>query len=188
MATLFTGKSAASREFTGQGPVRGGFHLVASAPPIAIARDGNFAPTRSARTPPVAHPLRDVLEKPVPLMCSRKEAHHEFAQRHPPERERLLEIEVSLLHVANGRLWADGIREDSCGQLPSFAALATRSSALLRVASHAPPRRGTRSAAPEVPSVAGRPLSGPCRLFHRLSPACGVLDRRLFRLLVDPSR
>lgn len=49
-----------------------------------------------------------------------------------------------------------------------------------RAASRAPPRRGTRSAAPEVPSVAGRCFrQGPCRSLHMLSPACGVKQRRL---------
>jgi hypothetical protein len=48
-------RSAASREVTGQGPRRGCSRIrIRSAPPITIARNGSFAPTRSARTPLVA--------------------------------------------------------------------------------------------------------------------------------------
>jgi hypothetical protein len=36
------------------------------APSVAIARDGSFAPTRSARTPRVASSLRRWLERPAP--------------------------------------------------------------------------------------------------------------------------
>ena len=35
------------------------------APPLAIARNGSFAPTRSTRTPPVANPWRCRLESPA---------------------------------------------------------------------------------------------------------------------------
>jgi hypothetical protein len=44
----------ASREFTGQGPSEERERSSIPAPLVAIARQESFAPTRSARTPPVA--------------------------------------------------------------------------------------------------------------------------------------
>ena len=48
---------------------RAGFRL--QAPSVAIARDGSFAPTRSARTPHVVSSARRWPEKPAPPRCPR---------------------------------------------------------------------------------------------------------------------
>lgn len=49
-----------------------------------------------------------------------------------------------------------------------------------RAASRAPPRRGARYAAPEVPSITEHPPEGTDPLAHKLSTTCGLLDLRLF--------
>jgi hypothetical protein len=56
-----------------------------------------------------------------------------------------------------------------------------------RAASRDPPRRGARSAAPEVPSVDGCSLARELPVIHNLSPVCGVLARRLFDLRTAPA-
>jgi len=65
----------------------------------------------------------------------------------------------------------------------SSRAIHSRGRAGVRAASHAPPRRGARSAAPEVPSIGEYPFRGMAveavpdpgwAVIHRLSPICGV--------------
>jgi hypothetical protein len=119
-------ESAASREVTGQRPKPRALPLSASAPPIAIARGGSFAPTRSARTPPVARSLWHRLETPV----SRRTTFWD-ALTSSPSMTRL-----------RGNAYGSG--PPPCGN-----------DALLRAALRASPRRETRSAAPAVPSIAG---------------------------------
>lgn len=55
----------ASRGFTGQGPMHRDAIPMFPAPPIAIARNGSFAPTRSARAPLVAISCRIELERSI---------------------------------------------------------------------------------------------------------------------------
>jgi hypothetical protein len=56
-----------------------------------------------------------------------------------------------------------------------------------RAASHVAPRRASRSATPEVPSIAGLiPVRGETSLLHNLSPACGVWEAGAFSISGRP--
>jgi hypothetical protein len=136
-----------SRVVTGQGPIRLWLSPLPAAPPGALARVESFAPTRLARTPPVAGSRRRWPEGPAQSL-------------EPTQRPSSL----------------------SRNRSPSRRAFASSSR---RAASRVFPRRNTRSAAPEVPSVVEPPLwGGP--FLHTLSPACGVGAWRLCYLRPFP--
>ena len=115
-----------------------------SAPPAAIARGESFAPTQSARTSHVAARDERRLELPAPWRTLPRS--HTRAS-------------LTWTAVAIPRL-PDGLR--------------LRGTAWDRAASRVPPRRGARSAAPEMPSVARITPAGARHVIPRLSPAWGV--------------
>lgn len=140
----------ASRGFTGQGPR--GLSPSRRLSSRLLANE-SFAPTRSARTPPVASSLRCWLEASAAAASSlevgRIRAHHANPLTRASADDPL----------SRGRL--AGLRDELAS---SSRAIHSRGRAGVRAASHAPPRRGARSAAPEVPSVDGYPFRG--RLFR----------------------
>jgi len=121
--------SAASRDVTGQGSCARR-EATRSTFTTAIARGGDLAPTRSARTPVVAADTGPGSESSQAVAAPSRELPYTRRQAHREQRA-------------------------------------------VRVAGGGPPRRGPRSAAPEVPSIDGRTRRS-CRSFHSLSPGCGL--------------
>jgi len=171
-----------SRGLTGQGP-RGFRH---PAPPVwrsrvrdawpagrarEHTRDESFAPTRSARTPLVAR-----------SRCTRWRVGCNAASGHPAEaswtwRPPTIPPRETPPTRANARAW--------CSRAPVHRSLSRGAgvSQGARAASPGPPRRGSRSAAPEVPSVEEPPeraksgfrpgCAGQVRLSPQVVTNCG---------------
>jgi hypothetical protein len=150
-------RGTASRGFTGQGRPSG-FHPRLRRLPLRSLASESFAPTRSTRTPPVA--ARDAIGWKTPAARRRNEA--------PGSRARQVQAALRPAPPHTRLSYPEGNPEP----------------AVKRAASRIPPRRGTRSAAPEVPSAVEHP---PERM-GRLSTCCPQPVESPCRRLFDPRR
>jgi len=156
-----------SRGFTGQGP--DGFHH--PAPLAAIPRGESFAPTRSARTPRVVSSWRRGWKPTTPGAGGRAGKHASPV--------RLRAHLASPLSRCPPRPPGDPLTRGRRARKSCSRSLPLARMGRLRghhpgprAASPDPPRRGPRSAAPEVPSIHGLPRPGQ-DVLHSLSPTCG---------------
>lgn len=165
------------------------------APPDAIARNGSFAPTRSARTPAVVK-LAAMLAGEASAaghtradVCPCRAHRAGLLARGPPDALSDAPPVQRGAHEAPA-----GIPDELASPPEKETAFAITTGA--RAASRAAPRRETRSAAPEVPSIEvlphSRPGSHPPSIrgwaaIHRMSPTCGVLLPAPLRSAHDPT-
>ena len=178
------------------------------APPDAIARNGSFAPTRSARTPAVvklaATPAGEasIAGHTRADVCPCRAHRADLLARGPPDTRlaaRARFREPAWVERPAGPAWSSrGSRlvfPDELASPPEKETAFTISTGA-RAASRAAPRRETRSAAPEVPSIDvlphSRPGSHPPSIrgwaaIHRMSPTCGVLLPAPLRSAHDPT-
>jgi hypothetical protein len=140
--------------------------------------DESFAPTRLARTPLVVGSWRWRLDRPLPP------ARGDAARRLRIHLSGPLALSQPRPRATRSRGRLRAVPSRSRGSSADGDARSREQPHWSRAASRAPPRRGARSAAPEMPLVGGPPLSG-CGVIHRMSPTCG-LPRTPFQSALEP--
>jgi hypothetical protein len=162
-------QNGSSRGFTGQGP--DGFRH--PAPLAAIPRGESFAPTRSARTPRVVSSWRRRLEKPTtPGAGARAGSTGHRSGYEPTSRARFRDARHDPQATRSRGAAGPGKTAHAAFPPARMGGRFRGHHPGPRAASPDPPRRGPRSAAPEVPSIHGLPRPGQ-DVLHSLSPTCG---------------